>query len=489
MTAALRAALAFLALPGVVAFLVPLLIARGQIAARSFQPLGLVLLVPGVGLLLWCVREFHLRGKGTLAPWDPPRRLVASGLYAYSRNPMYVAVTLILMGWAIAFSSIALVLYTLVVVTVFHLRVVYGEEPVLAHTFRHEWTHYTARVPRWIFPSRKSVVIFWLIVALVIPVTALLVESYHDTRAFEEFPAPGTLVDVGGRRLHLLCIGSGEPTVLFESSGWGSSISSEQVRDRLATRTTVCSYDRAGAGWSDAGPWSMSAGDLARDLAVLQDRARLHTPYVIVASSIGGLTAEMFTRQFPERVAGLVLLDAANSSLVAHRSASVRWASPAACAAAGLAYLGVIRFADPYGFAALPPEEARRGAALTYNGRLWSTLCAITRGQTRTAQEFEQTPPFPSTLPLTVLSAGTTEGLAPPGASRLIDLDAATSALQESHRQIASASTLGTWRVVPDSAHLIASSHPDEVVEAVNDMLSALRAAGRTTAPRARGMD
>src|SRR5262245_33295566 len=101
-----RAFLAFAVLPGVVAYLVPLLLAWSVLRIRTFQWLALVPLLLGTAVLMWCVREFFVRGKGTLAPWDPPRQLVATGPYKWSRNPMYVAVSLVLIGWALGFRSI-----------------------------------------------------------------------------------------------------------------------------------------------------------------------------------------------------------------------------------------------------------------------------------------------------------------------------------------------------------------------------------------------
>lgn len=144
-----RAVVAFLALPGTVAFVVPVLLARGE--GHPFNGLGLIPLVIGTFLLLWCVRDFFVAGKGTLAPWTPPKHLVTIGLYRYSRNPMYVAVSLILLGWAWCFESSTLLVYALVVVLGFHLRVVWGEEPWLARTHGQEWQRYRARVPRWLF--------------------------------------------------------------------------------------------------------------------------------------------------------------------------------------------------------------------------------------------------------------------------------------------------------------------------------------------------
>ena len=142
-----RAVLAFLVLPGAVAFLVPwLLLGSGQV----FDGLGLLPLGLGVVLLLWCVRDFYVSGKGTLGPWAPPQNLVVTGLYRFSRNPMYIAVVLVLWGWALGFRSRSLAVYALVVMVAFHLRVVFGEEPWLARTHGEAWVHYKARVPRWV---------------------------------------------------------------------------------------------------------------------------------------------------------------------------------------------------------------------------------------------------------------------------------------------------------------------------------------------------
>lgn len=143
-----RAVLAFVALPGIVAFLVPaMMVARGT---ADLRPEGLLPLTLGTGLLLWCVWLFHRQGNGTLAPWDPPRRLVVSGPYRWSRNPMYVAVMLVLAGWALAYRTSALAIYAAGIMVAFHLRITLGEEPWLARTHGDEWTRYREQVPRWL---------------------------------------------------------------------------------------------------------------------------------------------------------------------------------------------------------------------------------------------------------------------------------------------------------------------------------------------------
>jgi protein-S-isoprenylcysteine O-methyltransferase Ste14 len=151
-----RAVVAFLAFPGMVAFAIPLLAVSPARSAQDYRIWGALPLVAGTVLLLRCVRDFYVAGRGTLAPWSPPRHLVTSGAYGYSRNPMYIAVLLIVIGWAAGFRSTPLGLYGVGLGIAFHLRVVLGEEPWLARTFGPEWDRYRRSVPRWI-PLRKRV--------------------------------------------------------------------------------------------------------------------------------------------------------------------------------------------------------------------------------------------------------------------------------------------------------------------------------------------
>jgi protein-S-isoprenylcysteine O-methyltransferase Ste14 len=146
----LRALLAFLALPGVFAFLLPVMIASTSSPFQLSLP-GIAVFSSGLFALLWCVRDFYVIGKGSLAPWSPPRHLVTVGLYRFTRNPMYVSVVLILTGLALLYQSSALALYTATAALIFHLRVVFGEEPWLARTYAEKWQTYQTAVPRWLW--------------------------------------------------------------------------------------------------------------------------------------------------------------------------------------------------------------------------------------------------------------------------------------------------------------------------------------------------
>jgi protein-S-isoprenylcysteine O-methyltransferase Ste14 len=148
-----RALAAFVAMPLMVAYLVPWLL---RPEGASIHAVGPPVLIAGTVVLLACVRSFYVAGQGTLAPWSPPKRLVRVGLYRYSRNPMYAGVLLILAGWALTFQSLTLWIYAAVVATAFQLRVVLGEEPWLAQTHGAEWTQYQSTVRRWLGRRRQS---------------------------------------------------------------------------------------------------------------------------------------------------------------------------------------------------------------------------------------------------------------------------------------------------------------------------------------------
>lgn len=125
-------------------------------------------------------------------------------------------------------------------------------------------------------------------------------------------PPPGRLIDVGGFRLHLDARGDADgPTVVFDAALGGSSISWTLVHDEVARFARACTYDRAGFGWSDAGPMPRTAGRIADELRTLLDRAGERPPFVLVGHSFGGLVARIFAGRYRGDTAGLVLVDPA----------------------------------------------------------------------------------------------------------------------------------------------------------------------------------
>ena len=155
----LRTLIFLVLVPGTVLFYIPIEIASSTERLVPLGPLrflGLGPLALGIAIVLWCARDFAIKGRGTPAPIDPPKELVVRGLYRYVRNPMYVGAVLILgghFGWFLAFELLP---YLALVLLAFHLFVVLYEEPALTRKFGDAYRDYQAAVPRWIPRPPKS---------------------------------------------------------------------------------------------------------------------------------------------------------------------------------------------------------------------------------------------------------------------------------------------------------------------------------------------
>jgi protein-S-isoprenylcysteine O-methyltransferase Ste14 len=156
----LRAVAFLVAVPGTIAGWLPWYIAgspplwsgNGRTGVRW---LAAVIASVGTAILLWCAAAFARRGHGTPAPYDPPVALVTSGLYQFTRNPMYVGVVAMIVGQAAWFRSAAVLIYAVVIAIAFHARVVLFEEPRLAQLFGAAYADYRAYVPRWLPHLRR----------------------------------------------------------------------------------------------------------------------------------------------------------------------------------------------------------------------------------------------------------------------------------------------------------------------------------------------
>jgi len=137
--------------PGTVAVYVPLwLVGDRAVRAGATSVAGVLALALGAAIYAWCVWDFASFGRGTPAPIDAPKRLVARGLYGWSRNPMYVGVLTVILGQALLFRSFRVLAWVLAVWTLFELFVVLYEEPRLAREFGEQYARYRARVRRWL---------------------------------------------------------------------------------------------------------------------------------------------------------------------------------------------------------------------------------------------------------------------------------------------------------------------------------------------------
>jgi pimeloyl-ACP methyl ester carboxylesterase len=122
---------------------------------------------------------------------------------------------------------------------------------------------------------------------------------------------PGQVIDIGTHRLHIRCEGEGTPAVIFDAALGASSLSWSLVQPEVARVTRACSYDRAGFGWSDAGPLPRTASRIADELYALLRRAAVRPPYILVGHSFGGLVMRLWAARHRDEVAGLVLIEPA----------------------------------------------------------------------------------------------------------------------------------------------------------------------------------
>jgi pimeloyl-ACP methyl ester carboxylesterase len=151
--------------------------------------------------------------------------------------------------------------------------------------------------------------------ALCVLMIAAAYQWISHRRDLRENPAPGRLIDVGGYRMHIDCVGQGSPTVILDSGLSDSSLSWFKVQPKVARFTRVCSYDRAGLGWSDESPHRRESQVFAEELHTLLHNGGIQPPLILVGHSMGGFDALIYAHLYPDEVKGMVLVDSAYPDL------------------------------------------------------------------------------------------------------------------------------------------------------------------------------
>ncbi len=250
----------------------------------------------------------------------------------------------------------------------------------------------------------------WTIVGLlalaVIGAIYQVVATEIDERTYSP---PGEMVDVNGHLMHINCVGEGSPTVILEAANLGMSAHWVRVQQQLTKTTRVCAYDRAGMGWSEAGPEPRDARQISSELHTLLGGADTEGPYVLVGHSYGGLYARMYAARYPKQVAGVALVDSSHPEQFTRSPegrAMYEQARRMGAFVPWLARLGVIRLSHFYpAHPDLPGQQRAQIAA--FNS---STQQVVT-----TVQEFRATPETNKEvrgaqslgdIPLAVISAG-----------------------------------------------------------------------------------
>lgn len=288
-------------------------------------------------------------------------------------------------------------------------------------------------------------------------------ESSAEAADDRAFPPPGQMVDIGGHRLHIDCQGSGSPTVVIEAGLGDWSTAWAGVQAEVAKTTRVCTYDRAGMGWSDPGPLPRDASQFARELDALLRGARVPGPYVMAGHSAGGLSVRVFAHDYPAEVAGVVLIDSMHpgQSKRAPGEPTDQAQAPTHTfpLLAALARVGVLRLlARPLGLVQAGTPHEAADYALIVRPKLVQAWLDENRGTPDSLAQAGAVTTF-GDLPLIVLSAGRDQA---PGWQAWQD-------------ELASLSSNSQHLVAEQSDHNIELNQPDAAVAAIVRMVQQLR--------------
>jgi len=161
-------------------------------------------------------------------------------------------------------------------------------------------------------PWRRIIVRSFLILGTLLAITGFLYENISEARDRRFHPMPGRLVDVGGYKMHINCGGQGIPAVILDSGLGDSYVSWRKVQPQIAKFTQVCSYDRAGLGYSESSPHPRTSKVMAEELHTLLHNAGILPPYVLTGHSMGGYNVRLFASLYRSEVAGMVLVDSSH---------------------------------------------------------------------------------------------------------------------------------------------------------------------------------
>lgn len=291
-----------------------------------------------------------------------------------------------------------------------------------------------------------------------------------EARDARRYPPPGELVDIGGWRLHLCRAGEGAPSVVIVPCMSGPGSEWQHVQRGLAPYTGVYTYDRAGLGWSDPGPWPRTYARMADELRQLLTAAAIPAPYLLVGHSTGGIIVRQFAVRHPQGLAGLVLVDSSHEDqtrrLVAvTKSGRLQYWRRAA--QAQLRPLGLICAGQDLGIRERPTDPADV-MAQTSRCRRADIQEMIGHALTKPGTA----PPYLAGLPLTVLTAG------PARREQWYPV------WREMQAELAALSTRSTHIVTEHSGHHINRDDPDFLIQALREVITELRLTARLTRPR-----
>lgn len=320
-----------------------------------------------------------------------------------------------------------------------------------------------------------------VLVLLVLLVAGVLLSSGYQAfatgRDLEKYPAPGQLIDVGGYRLHIYCVGEGSPTIVMEAGMSGWSTDWLLVQPEVAEVTRACAYDRAGYGWSDEGPRPQDSQQVATALNRLLAEAGIEGEIILVGHSLGGVFAHYYAREYPEQVVGLVLVDSVHPRQSQIMPEDVRdkyegnlerlTAFTRVFAPTGLLRLAgqtVSPIADK-----LPGEYQDMVRALGYQSKAYRALDAEMAAFRQSQAQVQEAGPLPEHILLATIRATVVENY-PPGFSA----DTVKPIWDEMQADLSDSATLPPV-VATHSGHYVHVDEPGLVAQTILDVVNRVR--------------
>ena len=324
-----------------------------------------------------------------------------------------------------------------------------------------------------------------LVFLAIVMVAGAIYQAAASASDLKKYPPPGQLYDIGGHKLHLYCTGEGSPTVILEAGAASPALAWYLVQKEVAGFTRVCSYDRAGFGWSDPGSGPLSSEQVAANLHNLLETAQVPGPYILVGHSAGGVYIRSYTRQYPSEVLGLVSVDSS------HESQNLRFPPKfLEYSARQNLMTRLCQFISPFGAmrvtrawdmlipqSMLSSEMGDATMATMYR----TAYCGAAYDEMITFSMSLSQPEGPASLgdiPLIVLSAGATFDQMPEAVVTAIGSDALAQVIQvsqELQQDLVSLSTQGKQVIAEESGHYIQWDRPDLVIDAVRTMVEQMR--------------
>jgi pimeloyl-ACP methyl ester carboxylesterase len=257
----------------------------------------------------------------------------------------------------------------------------------------------------------RGLKLFGLILVILI-VVGVGYQTIASAQAISSYPAPGQLIDMGGYRLHINCVGTGSPTVILEAGGISFSSEWYWVQQQIAPTNRVCAYDRAGNGWSDPSPTPRTSQGIVQELHTLLEKAGIGTPVVLAGHSYGGVINRIYAQTYPADVSGIVLVDTAfilpntftsdADWLDWKRSNDVLQVAVWAMIRTGVYRLSIADAVRGWGY---PPEVAAELTALRSSDQSFDTYYAEGTGERRELTEQSKAAENLGSLPLMILWA------------------------------------------------------------------------------------